>query len=460
MIPKRLTRKGLPLLAAVALLVGPLVISAQAEPSSGPAQPAVNPDHVKVLAAALQKMHDNYASFANFTPGPQDIFDYNIGNLWLKGIDGSGTTVAVIEGWDDPGIAAYIHVRDVRYGLPDPVIQTIYPSGPLPAQCPPGMVALGSYGSCDAWVGELRLDVLAVHLIAPYAKIVISATPADSEITDDAASNVAPPEMMHALEYISANHIANAISISDGTGEDTYAFGTAQIHANDPGPLAAAAAGIPVTNATGDCGVVQNLAVANAQCGNTSAGPETATWDDNPWVTAVGGTVPNVSKTDGSKLGPDPIWHVGGIFAEGAGFSAVFGQAVLPERGGPDHRLEDAFGARHHDGRAVRHVRVGAHGGRGARAGDPAQPRQERRPGQPGAVRHPRSARHPRRHLRRGEREQLGDRPEHRQRPGAGLHRGPRIRRRERLGHRGREQVRAGAGRRHEGDWPGPFGPK
>ena len=102
------------------------------------------------------------------------------------------------------------------------------------------MVALGSYGSCDAWVGELRLDVLAVHLIAPYAKIVISATPADSEITDDAASNVAPPEMMHALEYISANHIANAISISDGTGEGTYSFGTAQIHANDPGPLAAA----------------------------------------------------------------------------------------------------------------------------------------------------------------------------------------------------------------------------
>jgi subtilase family serine protease len=240
--------------------------------------------------------------------------------------------VAVIEGWDDPGIAAYIHVRDVRYGLPDPVIQTIYPSGPLPATCPPGMVALGSYGSCDAWVGELRLDVLAVHLIAPYAKIVISATPADSEITDDAASNVAPPEMMHALEYISANHIANAISISDGTGESTYSFGTAQIHANDPGPLAAARAGIPVTNSTGDCGVVQNLAVANAQCGNTSSGPQTATWDDNPWVTAVGGTVPNVSRTDGSKLGPDPIWHAGGIFSEGAGFSAVFGRPSYQDK--------------------------------------------------------------------------------------------------------------------------------
>jgi subtilase family serine protease len=328
-----LSRKGLFLLAAAAVLTVPLVATTQTA-QAAPAAPrapvaaagpvAVDPSHIAVLKAALQNMQNNYASFANFTPGPQDIFNYNIGNLWLKGIDGTGTTVAVIEGWDDPGIAAYIHIRDVRYGLPDPVIQTIYPSGPLPAQCPAGMVALGSYGSCNAWVGELRLDVLAVHLMAPYAKIVISATPADSEITDDPASNVAPPEMMHALEYISANHIANAISISDGTGEGTYSFGNAQIHANDPGPLSAAAAGIPVLNATGDCGVVQNLAVANAQCGNTSTGPQTATWDDSPWVTAVGGSVPNVSKTDGSKLGPDPLWHVGGIFSEGAGFSAVY----------------------------------------------------------------------------------------------------------------------------------------
>jgi subtilase family serine protease len=325
----RLSRTGLLLLAAAALLTGSFVTSAQAAPAApaqaaGVSYPTINPDHIKVLKAALANMQTRYASFANFTPGPQDIFDYNIGNLWLKGIDGTGTTVAVIEGWDDPGIATYIHTRDLRYGLPDPEIQTIFPSGPLPASCPAGMVVLGSYGSCNAWVGELRLDVLTVHLIAPYAKIIISATPADSEITDDAASNVAPPEMMHALEDISASHLANVISISDGTGEITYSHGAAQIHANDPGPLSAAAAGIPVLNATGDCGVVQNLAVANAQCGNTSRGPDTATWDDNPWVTAVGGSVPDVSKTNGSKLGPDPLWHVGGIFAEGAGFSAIY----------------------------------------------------------------------------------------------------------------------------------------
>ena len=347
-----LARGGLPLLAAAALLAGPLVASAQAAPArTGGAEltsasPAVNPGHVEVLAAALKKMHKDYASFANVTPGPQDIFDYNIGSLWLKGIDGTGATVAVIEGWDDPGIAAFIHASDLRYGLPDPVIQTIVPSGPLPARCPAGMVVLGSYGSCAAWQGELELDVLTVHLIAPYAKIVISATPADSEIADDPASNVAPPEMMRALEYISAQYVANVISISDGTGEITYRFGDAQIHANDPGPLSAAAAGIPVLNATGDCGVVQNLAVANAQCGDTSKGPDTATWDDNPWVTAAGGSVPNVSATSGAKLGPDPLWHVGGIFSEGAGFSSVYPRpryqdGVAPITGSPMRSVPD-----------------------------------------------------------------------------------------------------------------------
>jgi len=129
--------------------------------------------------------------------------------------------------------------------------------------------------------------------------------------------------MMKALEQISSHHLADVISISDGTGETTYSDGKAEILANDPGELAAAAAGIPVLVATGDCGVVQNLAVANGQCEDTSATPDTAAWDDSPWVTAVGGSVPNLSPS-GKRLGPDPIWHVAGRFSEGAGYSSVF----------------------------------------------------------------------------------------------------------------------------------------
>lgn len=282
---------------------------------------------IRVLKAVLRRMHKNYAKYANDTPGPQDIFDYGIGSLWVKGIDGAGTTVAVIEGWKDPQIAKAVAGFDKPFGLPNPKIQTIYPAGPLPKKCPAGMVKLGSYGSCSAWKGELTLDVISAHLVAPYAKIIISATPADTEIKADAAQQVAPPEMMKALEDLASHRLANSISISDGTGETTYSNGREEILAQNPGELAAAAAGIPVLNATGDCGVVQNLAVANGQCEDVSNGPDTATWDDSPWNTGVGGSVPNVSTKNGKRLGPDPLWHVPAPqaeFSEGAGFSSVF----------------------------------------------------------------------------------------------------------------------------------------
>ena len=278
---------------------------------------------IKVLTAALAKMHKNYSTLQQFVPGPGDVFDYNLAPLWKQGIDGAGTTIAVLEGWDFPGIARTVAGFDKSLGLPNPQIQTIFPNGPLPAKCPPGMQKLGSYGSCSAWQGELTLDVIAAHLMAPYAKIVISATPADSQGIDPPEFNVAMPEIMKALEVISSQHLADVVSISDGSGETTYSAGSAEITSQNVGELSAAAAGIPVLVGTGDCGVVQNLAIANNQCGNTSPGPDTAAWDDSPWITAVGGTVPNLTST-GQKAGPDPVWHVAGIFAEGAGYSAVF----------------------------------------------------------------------------------------------------------------------------------------
>jgi len=282
-------------------------------------------DQIKVLTAVLAKMKKNYAQFSGSTPGPMDIFDYNIGALWRQGIDGAGTTIAVMEGWHYLDIYRQVAGFDKVFGLPDPPqIQTIYPAGPLPAKCPRGMLRLQSYGSCNAWKNELTLDVIAAHLIAPYAKIIISATPANTEITGDPAENVAMPEIMKGVAYVSSHHLANVMSISDGTGETTYPAGPAQVTSQNAAELTAAANGVPVLVSTGDCGVVQNLAIANAQCSNTSPTPDTAAWDDSPWVTAVGGSVPNLDPTTGQRLGLDPLWHVGGAIAEGAGYSSVF----------------------------------------------------------------------------------------------------------------------------------------
>ena len=297
--------------------------TAPAAPATGSGLPTKQ-NRIKVLTAALAKMKRNYAQFAGSTPGPADIFGYHIGALWRQGIDGAGTTVAVMEGWRFLGIANQVAAFDKQFGLPNPPIQTIYPAGPLPSKCPAGMRRLQSYGSCNAWQNELTLDVIAAHLVAPYAKIIISATPADTEITGDPAENVAMPEIMKGVEFIARHHLANVMSISDESGETTYPAGPAQITAQNAAELTAAADGVPVLVSTGDCGVVQNLAVATGQCAKTSTTPDTAAWDDSPWVTAVGGSVPNLDPTTGRRLGPDPVWHVNGTLAEGAGFSSVF----------------------------------------------------------------------------------------------------------------------------------------
>jgi subtilase family serine protease len=327
--------------------------TAAAAPAAASGLPSKQ-DQIKVLTAALATMKQNFAQFAGSTPGPADIFGYNIGALWRQGINGAGTTIAVMGGWHFLDIASQVAAFDKQFGLPDPRIQTIYPAGPLPAKCPAGMVKLQSYGSCNAWKNELTLDVIAAHLVAPYAKIIISATPADTEITGDPAENVAMPEIMKGVEFISSHHLANVISISDGTGETTYSAGPAQITSQNAAELTAAANGVPVLVATGDCGVVQNLAVANAQCSNTSSTPDTAAWGDSPWVTAVGGSVPNLDPNTGQRLGPDPVWQVGGALSEGAGYSSVFprpsyqngvaGITRSPMRSVPDITLDSQNG--------------------------------------------------------------------------------------------------------------------
>jgi subtilase family serine protease len=284
-------------------------------------------EQIKVLTRALARMNRLPLRYV----GTEDVFGYGVGALWRKGIDGAGTTIAVVEGWNYPGITRQVAAFDRAYGLPNPRIVTIYPAGKLPRRCPPGMVKLGSYGSCQSWSGELTLDVLAAHLMAPYARIVISATPADTEITDDAASQVAPPEMMKAVEYIARHRLGNVISISDGTGESSYRRGRPEILAQDPGELAAAADGIPLLVATGDCGVVQTLPAASSQCGDTSTIPDAAAWDDSPWVTAVGGSIPVVNSRH-RLAGPPTLWRApcnqsGSATvtcSSAAGFSKVF----------------------------------------------------------------------------------------------------------------------------------------
>ncbi len=302
--------------------VGPAGASAATTLPTKAQQIAVLKAAEKKIAAAITSQGVTKAYFDDVDLG--DLRSFGIEPLWNRGIDGAGTTVAVIEGWRAyPSVLTNVNNWSKQYGLPKLNIKTVYPAGALPKKCPARMVALGDYGSCAAWQGELELDVDAVHLFAPYARIVISATPADSQPGEDQADQVAPPEMMKALEYLSTKHIANAISISDGTGESTYQYGRPEILAQNPGLLTAAAHGVPVAVATGDCGAAQELATGGNFCAHVTPFRSTSTWDDSPYALALGGVTPGYTYTGPGGLDQFTVWNQDGG-AENAGLSKIY----------------------------------------------------------------------------------------------------------------------------------------
>src|SRR4029077_6893229 len=84
---------------------------------------------------------------------------------------------------------------------------------------------------------------------------------------------------------------------------------------------------IPVSFASGDCGPTDPTVLADTgQCtpaiGLTDGHPA-----DNPWVTAVGGTIPNAGlATVAGRTAPDALWTApnDNSDAESAGVSAVY----------------------------------------------------------------------------------------------------------------------------------------
>jgi hypothetical protein len=89
-------------------------------------------------------------------------FDQLSFNGGATAADGTGTTIAIIDAFDDPNIANDLHQFDLRFGLPDPVFQKVNQSGgsTMPASDP-------------GWASEIALDVEWAHAIAPGAKILL-----------------------------------------------------------------------------------------------------------------------------------------------------------------------------------------------------------------------------------------------------------------------------------------------
>ena len=114
--------------------------------------------------------------------------------------DGSGQTIAIVDAYDAPNIAADLHVFDQQFGLPDP----------------PSFVKVNQTGGTnyprpdDGWGMEIALDVEWAHAMAPRANILL----VESTTNDDS-------DMWAAVDY--ARKQPGVVAVSMSWGEPEYA---------------------------------------------------------------------------------------------------------------------------------------------------------------------------------------------------------------------------------------------
>jgi subtilase family serine protease len=181
-----------------------------------------------------------------------------------SGVDGSGTTVAIVDAFGSPTIfndaATYAQRNDPQHPLRHGQFrQHVYP----PTK------ELEAPDQCDAagWYGEETLDVEAVHAMAPGANIFFVG-----------ASDCLDSSIDVALNYIVAGHRADIVSNSYGDlGEDIPAE---EVAAFNQIAVQAVLEGIGVYFSSGDDG--DDAADLGFPSPDFSA--------SSPWVTAVGGT--------------------------------------------------------------------------------------------------------------------------------------------------------------------------
>ncbi|WP_222853837.1 S53 family peptidase [Fodinicola acaciae] len=219
---------------------------------------------------------------------------------------GAGVTVAIMDAYASSTITSDVTEYSRHYGIadfaPGQFVQNL-PSKPF-----------SGIDHCGDWNREETLDVDIVHDLAPAAKIqYVSAASCSDEDLRDALSRIVDGHLADLISNSWTNGLESAEPAPDRTAYEAVF-------------KQAAAEGIGVYFATGDCGYLNNACDGN---GGTQGASFPAS---DPFVTAVGGTT--------TALGPTgrPLWqtswgtnfssltadHQGWTPAPGTGYPASF----------------------------------------------------------------------------------------------------------------------------------------
>ena len=297
-----------------------------------------------------------------FTPASMQA-SYNLPPLYQAGHEGQGVTVAIIDSFGNPNMAADLANYNTQLGLAHmcgepgvtcaagmPTFTHVFWDGKTQVKAPPP----GSNGtgleSRNAWALETALDVEWVHSIAPKANIL--------NVTTDTAETLGVqgfPQMMMAEQFIIDHHQAQVISQSFAAAEQTFASTTSLLNLRFAF-ADAAANGVTVLGSSGDGGSANS---AKTPVKNPVTFPfPTVEWPaSDPLVTGVGGTYLCTNPVTGigvdsadppAACGAHPGAREIGWIASGGGFSSVFARpsyqdslpagstAITSGRGVPD----------------------------------------------------------------------------------------------------------------------------
>jgi len=122
----------------------------------------------------------------------------------LVSADGAGQTIAIVDAYNNPSIAADLHAFDVKYGLADPSLKVVSQNGG----------SANSVRNDAGWSTEIALDVEWAHAIAPGANILLVE-----------AYSATLNNLMAAVNYARNAADVSVVSMSWGGGEfwsETY----------------------------------------------------------------------------------------------------------------------------------------------------------------------------------------------------------------------------------------------
>ncbi len=217
---------------------------------------------------------------------------YDLRPLYLGGVAGRSTTIAIVDPFGSPTIQHDLAVFDRTFSIPaPPSLNVIAPAGRIPAYDPANSDMVG-------WAGETTLDVEYAHAIAPQANILLVETP-----VSETEGTQGFPQIVQAENYVVNHNLADVISQSFGATEQTFP-NRATLDSLRSAYQNAAAHHVTVLAASGDAGAAD----VGLDGSTYYLHPVTSWPPSDPLVTAVGGTQLHLNAA-GQHTAPDSVWN-------------------------------------------------------------------------------------------------------------------------------------------------------